>query len=153
MNDPKKQFYYRGKYFSNESDFWDGVREFHASPVTEESIEDLVKELMGNLKMNFLMSMPKMTNDRFKFKLEQVFIYSMQLMAQEGDKKPCRDCGSVNCGQAKKDLSPKWVCQDCGKWDFIGTQMAQFGDCIECGKRDKYLFPAEAEKKNYRYLN
>ncbi len=147
MKDPKKQFYYRGVYFDNEPDFWDGVRRFHHSPVTEESIEDLVKELMANLKINFLISMPKMSNNRFQHKLEQVFIYSMRLMAQEGDEIPCIDCGSLNYPQCKKDLSPKWVCQECGEWKLIGSAMAKFGDCIECGKRDKYLFPAETRNK------
>ncbi len=42
-----------------------------------------------------------------------------------------------------KSLSRRWVCQECGKWDIKGTQMAMLRDCGKCGKKEVATFPCE----------
>lgn len=40
-----------------------------------------------------------------------------------------------------RESNSVWLCQQCGKWELMGTQLAKLGNCQNCLKLEVPIFP------------
>ena len=90
MNNPKEvkkdQFYFQGKYFDNENEFWAYVKEWpnlNLDPVTMYRLFDTFKE---DCVINFfLMSEKSIKNGEMNKILEETFMFFMKKINKENE--------------------------------------------------------------------
>lgn len=69
------KFYYQGKYFDKEEDFWAYVKEWDNLEITQETAERLTKTLSKEIFMNTFLTGQKMTNREFRHLLHDTFMF------------------------------------------------------------------------------
>jgi len=71
---------FKGIRYDNQEDFLQAVEGFNSSLITLETMENLVDELMENIKMNLTLHIPNITNHDLREKLEDIFMYSLNVL-------------------------------------------------------------------------
>jgi len=80
MNEKKPKFYYRGKGFSNEKDFWDGVQKYDNAQMTETTGTEIFEDFVNNIRLNLTLKNIDMTNAEFKKRLEKIFMHAINVI-------------------------------------------------------------------------
>ena len=83
IEDPRMRFSYRGIYYSNEDDFFSAVTCFNLSPISDESVDELVTELGTNIKINISPTLGHLTNNQLRIILYQTFENMFKEAAKE----------------------------------------------------------------------
>ena len=79
-------FYYKGKFFEDENDFWDYVNRWPETILSEESLNEMLelfkKDVLGNLQHGL-----EIKNGHMNSLIEKTFFESMKLRTNLREKK------------------------------------------------------------------
>lgn len=75
MND---QFYFQGKYFDNQNEFWKYVREWNEMQTNQETIDRLMNKLKKDIQLNIGFYDIKITNSQLNVIIEHGFVMMMK---------------------------------------------------------------------------
>lgn len=75
IKDEKNSFFYQGKFFDNEQEFWDYVKDFSTRQTTAEDFESLFDMLKKDIWMNLSLRETKITNSELRDVLEETFLF------------------------------------------------------------------------------
>ena len=78
MNENK--FFYKGKFFTNEKDFWDYVLKYNSEQISDESLEQLCQEFSKDLLLNIKISNISINVSEMRFIFECLFFKAMNLI-------------------------------------------------------------------------
>ena len=71
----KDQFYYQGKYFEKQEDFWAYVKEWQTLALDQETAERLTETFKRDIVMNTLLTTETITNIEFSNLLGDTFTF------------------------------------------------------------------------------
>lgn len=74
----ENKFYYQGKYFTNEDDFFAYIKEFTLKQTTEEDFNRLFEMLKKDIWLNLQMRETKVINGELRSIFEDTFYFVMQ---------------------------------------------------------------------------
>lgn len=81
-NKKKDQFYFQGKYFDNEEDFWLWTKEWSFLTLDQETAERQLNMLKKDIIMNIGLRGKKFKNDEFREYVEKIFQFSMNELSR-----------------------------------------------------------------------
>lgn len=82
---PKDKFYYQGKFFENENEFWDYVKYFNSRQTTVEDFNALFDLMKQDIWMNLAMRKTKINNAELRSILEDVFMTILEKSWKENE--------------------------------------------------------------------
>lgn len=74
----ENKFYYQGKYFTNQEEFWAYVKEFTFRNVREEDFNSLFEGVKKDIWMNMKLRNIRMSNGELRTILEEMFLFAMK---------------------------------------------------------------------------
>lgn len=80
MTEGKDQFYFQGKFFDNQDDFWKYVKEWQTCDLDRISAERILDLLKRDIIMNIGLRELKITNSEFNDFVEKIFLFAMNQM-------------------------------------------------------------------------
>ena len=81
----QRQYYYQGKFFEREEDFWAYVKEFTNRQTTVEDFDSLFDMLKKDVWMNLHMRDTKITNGELRSVLEDAFLHILERCWKRGE--------------------------------------------------------------------
>jgi hypothetical protein len=78
MENKKDQFYFEGKYFDNEEEFWKWTKEWQFLPLDQETADRQINTLKKDIIMNIFLRGVEMSNVEFRTFLNRVFEFAMK---------------------------------------------------------------------------
>jgi len=73
MTEEKNTFYFQGKYFDNEEDFWNYSKEWRFLPLDQETADRNLNTLKKEIIMNIFLRGIEMDNMQFSALLNRIF--------------------------------------------------------------------------------
>ncbi len=87
-NDSQKdQFYFEGKYFSNQEDMFEYVKEWQKMPIDQETADRILDRLKKDIRMNVFLRGNGFDNAGFSNYVERIFLCSMNELNKMEDEK------------------------------------------------------------------
>lgn len=75
---PNNKFFYQGKSFEKEEDFWAYVNEFSSKQTTEEDFESLFKMVKKDVWLNLSMRKTKINNVKLQLALQEALLFILE---------------------------------------------------------------------------
>jgi hypothetical protein len=83
MSKSKENFYFRGKYFETQEEFFAYSKNWAESQVDESSFDEIMKDLLISIKMNMQTSKIKITNGELEDKSLKLLILFLKEMREK----------------------------------------------------------------------
>ena len=75
---PRDKFYYQGKFFEKEEDFWAYVKDFSSRQTSREDFESLFDMIKKDIWINLEMRQTKISNGELGATLEMAFLFILE---------------------------------------------------------------------------
>lgn len=79
-------FYFQGKYFKTQEEFWTYVNEWPYLKTDEETINRLMDNLKKDIILNFKMYEMKLTNGKMNLMIQEVFLLMIKSLMENENK-------------------------------------------------------------------
>ena len=77
------RFFYQGRFFEKEEEFWDYVKDFNFRQTTVEDFDGLFDMLKKDVWMNLAMRRTQISNDELLSVLEETFSFILQRICKK----------------------------------------------------------------------
>jgi hypothetical protein len=85
MHEEKGAYYFRGRWFDNEKDMFNWVKEWRQNPLNEEDAGEILARFNKDLITCVFLTTQGMNNGQFGDCVEKIFDYAMKILREESE--------------------------------------------------------------------